>query len=194
MTISKKDAFAMTPEQVAAGQKMWQQTSRQGRVVQSSFNAEDAAPRTWIFWVNAPSPSYDTIECELYIVGRASDPTEGITMLVGMCPRCGNNFSVREDNKEMHVEWTTYRKAPRFIRMNFERHIKMMEGRMPRDEDKIPLVSSGERWACDYCREWCVRVEKSVARDDYAGVNRIVVDKPVHIFGSGDSGKGDIEF
>lgn len=194
MKISKKDAFALTPEQVAAGKRMWTETGQKGRLAQASYNAEDLAPRTWIFWVNAPSPSLDTIECELYVVGRASDPTEGISMLIGMCPKCGEHFSVREDNKEMHVEWTTYRKAPRFIRINFEHRIRSTEGRMPRDEDKIPLVSSGERWACDYCHEWCVKVENSVARDDYSGANRIVVDKPVHIFGQGAPGKGDVEF
>jgi hypothetical protein len=194
MSISKKDAFKMTPEQVAAGQKAWAQSGQQGRLVQSTFSAEDSAPRTWIFWVNAPSPSFDTLECEIYLVSRASDPTEGIAMLVGMCPKCGEHFSVREDNKQMHIEWVPYRKAARFIRMNYARHLMASEGRRPRDEDKIPVVSSPERWACDYCHEWCVKVQGGVARDDYSGANRIVIDKPVHIFGENKPPKGDVDF
>lgn len=185
MTISKRDAFVMTAEQAAAGRKMWQQSGQVGRLVQSTMSAEDTAPKTWIFWVNAPSPNFDTLECELYTVGRASDPTEGIAMLVGMCPKCGNHFSVREDNKQMHVDWVTYREASRFLRMHFGRHMRTTMGRDPRDDDKIPVVSSPERWACDYCREWCVRVDRSVARNDYSGVNKIIVDQNVPIIGSG---------
>lgn len=183
MNISKRDAFTMSREQVRAGRHMWQRTSQQGRLARSSFDAEANAPKTWIIYVNSKGEEISTIECELYAVGRASDPTEGLVMLVGMCPKCGENFTAREDNKTIYIERVPYRNAPRHLQINWRYHCKNILGRTFSEADPIPVVSSPERWACDYCKSWCVKVSAGVAVDDHRGVTQITVPMGVPIVG-----------
>jgi hypothetical protein len=183
MTISKRDLFHMTDQQVAAGKSMWRTTSQKGRLAQSSFDAEAMAPKTWIMWVNDKGEEISTIECELYTVGRASNASEGIGMLIGMCPKCGNNFTVREDNKGMTLDRVAYRKAPKHLRINWQFHCKNVLGKPVMDDDIIPVVSSPERWACDYCKGWCVRVQAGVATTDMSGVTQYTVSGRVPTIG-----------
>lgn len=175
MGISKRDAFHMSGEQQRAGQDLWKVTGQVGRLASSSFNAEERAPKTWILWANEKGEEIATIECELYSVPRASDTREQIGMLIGMCPKCGNNFTVREDNKAMTLDRVSYRKAPKFLRANWAYHCRNVLGKPPMDDDVLPLVSSPERWACDYCKEWCVRVSAGVAVMDMTGVTQLTV-------------------
>lgn len=187
MAISKRDMFQMTRRQATAGMEMWRRTGQQGRLAKSSFDAEAMAPKTWVLWANAKGEEIKTIECELYVVGRASDPTEGIGMLVGMCPipDCGEHFMVREDNKTMHVERVRFRRAPAFVKVNWTWHCKNVLGRRPSDEDVIPVVSSPERWACDYCRQWCVKVIDGIAKTDMTGVTQITVSQRAALINRG---------
>jgi hypothetical protein len=39
------------------------------------------------------------------------------------------------------------------------------------------MVSSPERWQCDYCKAWCVRVTDSIAITDMSGATQIIVDQ-----------------
>lgn len=172
---TKRDFFQMTREQKLAGHKAWARAGQHGRLAKSSFDAEANAPKTWIIYVNSKGEEIKTIECELYTVGRYSDSREAIVMLHGMCPKCGETFIAREDNKSMSIEFVEHRKAPRHLRVNWEYHCRNHMGREPRDGDKIPVVSSPERWACDYCKGWCVRVQAGVAVDDMRGVTQLVV-------------------
>ena len=185
MTFQKRDFFQMTRGQRLAGKKMWDQSSREGRLAKSSFDAEANAPKTWIMYVNNKGKEISTVECELYVVGRFSNSNDAIVMLHGMCPKCGETFLAREDNKTMTIEQISYRKAPKFLQVNWRYHCRNVLGRPPRDADKIPVVSSPERWACDYCRGWCVRVQGGIAHDDYRGVTQFtipvgttLIDKP----------------
>lgn len=175
MGISKRDLFAMSDAERRAGSDLWKVTGQKGRLASSSFDAEAMAPKTWIMWVNDKGEGITTIECELYAVPRASDSREQIGMLIGMCPKCGNNFTVREDNKSMTLDRVTYRKAPKHLRVNWAYHCKTVLARPVRDDDVIPVVSSPERWACDYCKEWCVRVSAGVAVLDMTGVTQFTV-------------------
>lgn len=182
--MQKRDLFRMTKKQVLAGRRMWHRTGQEGRLAKSSFDAESMAPKTWILYANPKGEEIKTIECELYTVGRVSDASEGIVMLVGMCPRpeCGETFMAREDNKTMHIDYVTYRKAPGFLRVNWEWHCKHVLNRPVLDGDRIPVVSSPERWACDYCKAWCVRVYDGVAKDDHSGSTKLVVSEKVASF------------
>jgi hypothetical protein len=158
---------------------MWRRTGQQGRLAGSSFDSEAMAPKTWILYAGPKGDEIATIECELYRVPRANDAGEGILMLIGMCPkpRCRETFMAREDNKSMSVDVVTYRQAPAFLRVNWAHHCKHVLGRPVSDKDKVLVISSPERWACDYCRSWCVRVHGGVARDDMRGVTQITVDQ-----------------
>jgi len=187
MRIHKRDVVAMDNRAVAAGREMWRRTSQKGRLVSSSFNAEENAPKTWILYANPLGEEISTIECELYQVGRHSDPNEALVMLVGMCPKCGNNFSAREDNKTMHIERVSYRKAPKFLKVNYRYHMERERGRRISDDDMVPVVSSPERWACDYCKEWCVKVYDGIAKDDHRGVRQVTVHGNVPILGEKES-------
>lgn len=179
---SKRDLFHMTDGQVQQGRKFWQRTGQQGRLARSSFDAEATAPKTWLFYVNSKGELItEPIECELYRVGRASDSSEAIAMLHGMCPKCGETFIAREDNKTMSVDAIEFRKAHRYIREQWQRHCREVLLRPPRDNDKIPVVSSPERWACDYCKSWCVRVYGGFASDDHHGVTQVSVPVGVPI-------------
>lgn len=184
MTIHKRDAFQMTPEQRALGKRMWDRTKVQGRLAQSSFNAEENAPKTWIMYVNNKGEEIHTIECELYQVGRASDPGEAVVMLHGMCPKCGETFITREDNKTLYIDRVKYKEAPKHIRVNWSFHARQKLMRRPRDEDIIAVVSSPERWACDYCKGWVVRVQGGVAYDDHSGCTQLVVPQNVPLIGA----------
>lgn len=199
MTIHKRDFFQMTPQQRAMGQQLWEQsgkagygvTTRHGRLAKSSFDAEALAPKTWLFYVNSKGELiHEPIECELYIVGRHSNSGEAVVMLHGMCPKCHETFIVREDNKTMSVERVTYRQASKRVREQWERHCKTVFGRRPSDSDLIPVVSSPERWACDYCRSWCVRVYGGVCVDDHRGVTQITVPMGTRMIDQ----KGTVDF
>lgn len=186
MEIHKQDAFRMSTAQAQAGKEMWRRTSQKGRVVQSSFNAEETAPKTWIQFVNPRGEEIDVIECELMVVGRASDPSEGILMLLAMCPKCGNHLHVREDNKTLHLDMVPYRKIPGWMQVHWRYHAKNVLGRPFSDNDLVPVVSSSEAWECDYCRSWRVRVSGGVAKRD-GGAGR-----PIHLHSRASGGK--IEF
>lgn len=193
--IHKRDAFQMDRRQLDAGRRMWDKTSSEGRLAKSSFDAEANAPKTWLFYVNSKNELLcEPIECELYTVGRLSDAREAVVMLHGMCPKCGETFIAREDNKTMSVDVVTYRKASRRFREQWNRHCREKLLRRPRDEDKILVVSSPERWACDYCKQWCVRVHGGVASDDHRGVTQITVPANVPLINPDKPTKGAIDF
>jgi hypothetical protein len=166
MGISKRDLFHMSDSDAVAGRKMWNRTSQQGRLAQSSFNAEEMAPKTWILFANPKGEEICTIECELMVVGRASNAEEGILMLLCMCPKCGNHIHVREDNKTMSIDMVKYRKAPQHLRINWRYHCKNVMGRPFSEDDLIPVISSTETWTCDYCKEWRVKVSGGIAKRD----------------------------
>lgn len=190
--ISKRDAFTMNRQQALAGKRMWQRAGQQGRLAKSSFDAEAMAPKTWILYANRLGEEISTIECELYVVGRQSDAAEALVMLHGMCPKCGETFICREDNKTMHVEYVTYRKAPKFLRVNHEYQCRHVLGRPVRDNDKIAIISSPERWMCDYCREWCVKVYDGVAKDHHRGAT--IVSTPHRVQRVDSEPTGPLEF
>jgi hypothetical protein len=98
-------------------------------------------------------------------------------MLHGMCPKCGETFIVREDNKSMSLGWVEYKKSKGHLKEQWERHCREVLRRQPRDADKIAMVSSPERWQCDYCKAWCVRVTDSIAITDMSGATQIIVDQ-----------------
>jgi ribosomal protein S27AE len=191
--ISKKDFFRMTPQQVAAGKRAWEKTGQVGRLAHSSFDAESRAPKTWILYANSKGEEIKTIECELYTVGRRSDPSEGVVMVNGMCPNCGETFIATEDNKTMTVERVRYRQAPRHIRVNWRYHCEKVLGRRFSEDDVVFVVSSPERWACDYCKSWCVKVSAGVAIDDLRGVTQVVVPYGTAVIAPGQT-KSTVEF
>lgn len=192
---SKRDFFSMNRGQIAAGKKLWAQTGRQGRLAKSSFDAEANAPKTWLFYVNSKNELiHEPIECELYVVGRLSNSGEAVVMLHGMCPKCHETFIVREDNKTMSVDRISYRQAPKRFREQWERHCRSVLMRQPRDNDQIALVSSPERWACDYCRSWCVKVHAGIAVDDHRGVTQFSVPVGTPLIESSPKKGGSVEF
>lgn len=193
MSISKRDFFSMTPQQRALGKRMWARAGQQGRLAKSSFDAEANAPKTWIIYVNGRGEEISTVECELYVVGRQSNSGEAVVMLHGMCPKCGETFIAREDNKTMRIDRIEYRKAPKHLKINWAHHCRNVLARQPRDSDPIVVVSSPERWACDYCRSWCVKVHAGVATDDHRGVTQLSVPVGVQLVDPGPS-KDSVEF
>ncbi len=175
--VSKRDAFSFSKGQVAAGQRMWDRSGRQGRLAHSSMDAEATAPKTWILFKNAHRGEVEAvIECEIYMSGRASNSSEAVGMLHGMCPKCSETFLVREDNKGMSLEWVTYPKSKGHLKDQWERHCREVLRRRPKAEDKIAVVSSPERWLCDYCKSFCVKVTDSIAITDMSGATQIVMD------------------
>lgn len=175
--VSKRDAFHMTPEQVRAGRLMEaKMKGPDGRLMKSSNLAEDTAPKTWILFKDAHrGEEVSTIECEIYSVPRASNANEMVAMLIGMCPKCSEHFTVREDNKTMSVGWVKYSqlKPSNHLRVNWEYHCKNVLSRRPKDDDEIAVVSSPERWLCDYCHGWCVKVSDSIAITDMSGATQM---------------------
>jgi hypothetical protein len=183
--ISKRDGFSFASKaHIEAGQRMWARTNaartdtsgKSGRLANSSMDAEAAAPKTWIVFKNAHRGEPEAIiECEIYTVPRASDAGEMVGMLHGMCPKCGETFVVREDNKGMTLGWVTYPKSTGHLREQWERHCRDVLKRRPMAEDKIAVISSPERWQCDYCKAWCVRVTDSIAITDMSGATQVIV-------------------
>lgn len=187
--MSKVDTVRMSSTQVAAGRNMWQRTGQVGRLTTSSFDAESMAPKTWILCVNEKGERITELECELYVVGRVSNASEGVGMLHGMCPKCGETFLVREDNKEMTVDRVKFRKAPKFLREAWSHHCRTVLRKPIMDDDLLPVISSGEPWLCDYCKEWGVRVSGGVAVPDMTRVHKIVVDMKGAVLISKERGK-----
>lgn len=183
MSISKRDLFQMSNAQIRAGKEMWKTTGQKGRLASSSFDAEATAPKTWIMWVNDKGEEISTIECELYAVPRRAGADEQVGCLIGMCPQCGENFTVTEDNKQMSLDRVTYRKAQKHLRINWAFHCKNVLAKPVMDEDIIPVVSSGERWACAYCKGWCVRVQGGIATSDMTGITQYTVSGRTPIIG-----------
>jgi ribosomal protein S27AE len=182
------DVVRMTPQQIAAGKRAWDRSGALGRMSKSSFDAEAMAPKTWILYANSKGEEIATIECELHTVGRASNASEAVVMLHGMCPKCGETFIAREDNKTMRIDYIEYRKAPQHLKINWRYHSERVLGRRWSESDKIPVVSSPERWACDYCRGWCVRVSAGVAVDDHKGVTQMYMHQRPHLIDKGEGG------
>jgi hypothetical protein len=174
--ISKRDAFSMTDQQRRAGVAMERTMRSQGRFATSSMSAEDTAPKTWILWKNsAKGEEIHTIECEIHSVPRASDPSQQVCMLIGMCPLCYENFTVREDNKTMTIDWLAYAqlKSIPHLKVNWDFHCKNTLARAPKATDKVAVVGSPERWLCDYCHGWCVKVTDSIAITDMTGATQL---------------------
>jgi hypothetical protein len=185
--MTKRDIARMTPAQIAQGRALWQKTSQVGRIGGQSANYEETAPKTWIRYMAPKGGEICVIECELYAVPRTSGAVETVGMIVGMCPACGESFMAREDNKSLSLGHIEYQHAPAWLRVHWEHRCKQL-GKPPMDADKIPVVSSSERWACDYCKGWCVRVTEGVACDDHKGnLPSLVVSMHTPIIGSSDS-------
>lgn len=183
MGISKRDLFHMSEAQQRAGREMWAYSGQKGRLATSSFDAEAMAPKTWIMWVNSKGEEICTIEGELYGVPRRAGAQEQVGMFIGKCPKCGENFTVTEDNKQMSLDRVTYRKAPKFLRINWTFHCKNVLGKPVMDDDIIPVISSGERWVCAYCKGFCIRVNAGVATTDMEGITQLTVSSNVPIVG-----------
>ena len=164
----------MTPEQIAAGQKMWRTSSRLGQVTQRSFDAEAMAPKTYILWVNDKGEKKCIIECELYVAGSTSGRPEGIGMLHGECPKCRKTFIVQEDNKSMTLERVPLRSLNPELQDNY-RYDARKKGRPLSPDDEVVVVSSPTRWQCGYCKGWCVRVTGGVAITDMKGATQIIM-------------------
>lgn len=175
--ISKRDAFSFASKtHIEAGRRMWDRSGKMGRLANSSMDAEATALKTWILFKNAYKGEPEAIiECEIYTAPRASDSQEAVGMLHGMCPKCGETFLVREDNKSMTLGHVFYKSAKGHLKEQWERHCREELRRRPRDTDKIAVVSSPERWQCDYCKAWCVRVTDSIAITDMSGATQIIV-------------------
>jgi len=186
--VSKRDGFRFASKSaVDAGRKLWDRSGKQGRLANSSMDAEAIAPKTWILFKNAHRGEPEAmIECEIYIQPRSSDSREMIGMLHGMCPKCSETFLVREDNKSMTLEWIEYRKVTGHLKEQWERHCREVLRRQPKSEDKIASVSSPERWLCDYCKAFCVRVTDSIAITDMSGATQIIAHMTPK---KGDDGK-----
>jgi len=189
MGISKRDLFNMNDRQATAGKQMWRRTQQRGRMVQSSFDAEEMAPKTWILFANPKGEEICTIECELMVVARASDASEGVLMLLAMCPKCENHIHVREDNKTMHLEMRPYKKCPAFLQVNWRFHSRNVLCRPFSENDLIPVISSPETWTCDYCKDWRVKVFDGVAKRD-----RSKSLNTVYVHARAAAGAGSIEF
>lgn len=168
MTISKRDLFNMTPGQQATGRKLWNQGQAKGAsLAMSSTDYELASVKAWIRYVNSKGEEHCVIECEVYHQPDSSGVAVG--MLSGMCPKCGECFLVNEGNKTMHMDTISYRQAPAWLKTHWSFHKRELN-QIVLEDDKILLVSSPERWACDYCKSWCVKVTENVASDNYKGV------------------------
>ena len=182
--IFKTDIFGgrMGEREFSAGRSMEQRMFREGRFTNGTLDADATAPKTWIMWKHSTKgEEILTIECEIHMVPRASDSREAVGMLVGQCPVCVrdhgqvNYFHVREDNKQMSLDWVKYGRLPtnNHLSVNWRWHCEKVLGRSPRADDKVAIVSSPDRWQCDYCKGWCVRVTDSVAITDTKGATML---------------------
>lgn len=167
MTISKRDLFNMTPGQQTAGRKVWDHTTKDGQLALSSTDYEMTSVKTWIRYINSKGEENCVIECEVYHQPNSDGVAVG--MLSGMCPKCGECFLVNEGNKTMQMDVISYRQAPAWLKTHWSFHKRELN-QIVSAEDKLLLISSPERWACDYCKGWCVKVEGNVASDNYQGV------------------------
>lgn len=175
----KRDLISLTPEQRRNGIAMRARMEREGMLAPSSFNAEMSAPKTWILYVKdgrVAASGQHVLMCELYGT-QGSNDARGEGLLHGMCPCCGETFMVREGNKSMSLDWIEFRRAPDWMQHAYLLHqvqdLGKPMGWRPAPETKIPLVSSPERWMCDYCKRWAVRVTGGVAVDDHRGIGVI---------------------
>lgn len=163
---SKRDLFTMTPDQKTEGQRQW--NGRPGaHLAMSSTDYEMMSIKTWIRYVNSKNEEHCVIECEMYHQPNAYGQASGV--LSGMCPKCGECFLVNEGNKTMHLGEISYRNAPSWLKTHWAFHKRGLD-QIVLEDDKIALVSSPERWACDYCKSWCVKVTENIASDNYQGV------------------------
>ncbi|HEY5657467.1 MAG TPA: hypothetical protein VIY27_06730 [Myxococcota bacterium] len=200
MVIKKQRHVRIDPSQVAAGKKVWAETSRpgHGRIAMSSADFERSAPKTWIRWVDGTGEERHVLECELYMQPHSSGTGELVGMLHGQCPLCRQTFIVREGNKEMSLGAVRFDQAPPWLRVHWTYHMAEKHGlrnglvlerlgrlpdyaemvRPPRPEDPIPLISGTNRvdepWTCDYCKRWAVNVYENVARDRETHKDRII--------------------
>lgn len=175
----KRDLITLTPEQRRNGVAMRARMEQMGTLAPSSFNAELSAPKTWILYVKdgrVAQSHQQVLMCELYGTQGAGD-SRGEGMLHGMCPKCCETFIVREGNKSMSLDWLEFRRAPEWMQHAYLLHHMNDLGRpmgwRPPSDTKIPLVSSPERWMCDYCKSFAVRVSGGVAMDDHRGIGVI---------------------
>jgi hypothetical protein len=166
MTISKRDLFNMTPGQQAAGRKAWDHTAKNGHLAMSSTDYEMTSVKTWIRYVNSKGEEHCVIECEVYHQPNSDGVAVG--MLSGMCPKCAECFLVNEGNKTLQMDVTSYRRAPAWLKTHWSFHKRELN-QIVTEDDKILLVSSPERWLCDYCKKWCVKVTENIASDNYQG-------------------------
>lgn len=173
----------------AAGRQMESRMMREGRFSGVAVEAEDMAPKTWILWKHANKGlEVCTIECEIQMTKGSDGRAEA--MLIGQCPVCYrehknadgtpqvNYFHVQEGNKAMSLDWVTYGKLPpsHHLAINWKWHAENKLGRAPASDDKIAVVSSPERWICDYCHSWCVKVTDSIAITDTSGATVMTMD------------------
>jgi len=193
VSIKKTPVIRLSEEQAAAGKRMWNLSDEVGRLSGSSVDHESAAPRTWIRWIDGKGFERAVVECEIYIQPRYSDHEEAVGVLHGMCPCCGEGFIVREDNKTMTLDHIEYRKAPEWLRVHYAYDQRERGRPQISDTDKIPIVNSPERWACDYCKEWVVRIIDNVASDDHSGITRITVPQSALVGTRRPEGGGQID-
>jgi hypothetical protein len=169
----------------AAGRALMDRAGRpgDGRFAGTSVDSEDLAPKTWILWkATNKGEEICTIECEIQMTQGSDGRAE--CMLVGQCPVCWtehgqqNFFHVQEGNKAMSLDWVKYGKLPpsNHLAINWAWHCKNKLGRAPASDDKIAIVSSPERWICDYCHSWCVKVTDSIAMTDMSGATMMTID------------------
>lgn len=172
-----------------AGVRMQNRMQNEGALVGNSVDTERDALKTWILWRDGPlmrdpltgESMRPTIECELIVTARASDSSEAVGALLAQCPVCKQNgkdehLLIREDNKELSfelVKWGDFKRMPRdhHIRQHWPYFCREKYGRAPRDGDQMALVSSPERWQCPTCHAFCVRVQDSIATNDFRGAS-----------------------
>lgn len=176
----------MNERNFSAGRAMEQRMLREGRFTAGTVDNEALAPKTWILWKNtARGEEICTIESEIHKAPSQSEAGRMCAMLVTQCPVCWREFQqqnyihVHEENKQLSLDWVQYSKLPtsNHLSINWRWHCKNVLHREPRSDDKIAVVSSPERWMCDYCKSWCVRVTDSIAITDLSGATVLVVDQ-----------------
>jgi hypothetical protein len=187
--ISKRDIFGgqMGEERFAAGRAMEQRMFREGRFQSSTIDSDDLALKTWILWRDGPllpNGKRPTIECEIHRATSRTTPGRQVVTLHVACPFCLMNFNhdsvllVDEENKPLSVEAVEYGKLPKSHHMvqQWDEYVVRRFARSARDDDKLFLVSSPDRWMCDYCKGWCVRVQDSIATTDTSGATIMFMD------------------
>ena len=170
-----------------AGVHMQNRMQSEGALVGNSVDTERDALKTWILWRDGPlmhdpvtgENVRPTIECELTIAPRSSDSSEAVGALIATCPACAQNgqeqhLLIREDNKELAfelVKWGDYKHLPKghHIRQHWPPFCRRAYGREPHETDQMALVSSPARWQCPTCHSFCVRVQDSIATNDFKG-------------------------